>query len=93
MWSLWQLQKATGIPASSHLRIAEWAQEQTGLQPDIWTALQFNLALNYFGIFVQNKLDELDDNMKPVNRLEDILGEKSQSNWTDAIRQLKKFGL
>jgi hypothetical protein len=40
---------------------------------DYWTPLQFDLAVNWFGLWIESKLNELDDKGKQKHRLKDLL--------------------
>lgn len=59
---------------SQLLNIREWAEELTGM-PDLWTAIQFDAAVREFGVRIENLLNELDEDGKPVHRLQDLLAE------------------
>jgi hypothetical protein len=61
MWLAWTQSQLAGTTPSAALRINAWATELTGLPgEDIWTCIQFDQAVRWFGIHIENKLQELD---------------------------------
>jgi len=51
------------------------AEEMLGM-PDWWTAFQFDAAVSYFGVWAENRLNEMDYNAKPPRpkyTLDDVL--------------------
>ena len=50
--------------------------------PDIWTPIQFDAAVSYFGTWIDNKLNEYDYNKKPPKpkyNLKDLLSDSAQA--------------
>lgn len=59
--------------------IREWSSQMLG-GDDIWTTFQFDSAVSYFGIWVENRLNEYDysnpKKPKPKYQLKDLLSAK-----------------
>lgn len=83
---IWAVSRATRQAPSELLGIAEWASEQLvrvgvengWLSPgsvlkDIWTPLQFDAAVSYFGTWIENRLSQIDDKGNPLYELENLL--------------------
>lgn len=65
------------------LGIKEWASEMIGAE-DLWTPFMFDSAVSYFGIWVENKLNEMDysdkKNVRPKYKLEDLLAQTPKAS-------------
>lgn len=72
------------------LQISQWASEQTGL-PDVWTAVQFDMACAWLGGYIESKVSELDEKGKPRHTLEDVLTPATPGVWGKAIGMLKSL--
>ena len=59
-----------------------------GLPPDSWEAFQVDLACLRLGREIENKLAERDKKGKPVNRLQDLLGESKSADDASQYRSL-----
>lgn len=63
------------------LQIAEWASkeicklagDEDAEIDDIWAAMQFDSAVSYFGVWVENRLNRFDKQGKPVYSLDSLL--------------------
>ena len=77
LYQLWMLQKTMGIRPSKLLRINQWASELIGMR-DCWTAYALDHAVMTFGIYIDNKLHERDDDGNPVNSLSELLDEGTE---------------
>ncbi len=72
VWNLYQLAKATSKAPSEVLRIEEYTERAFGLNGWFY-AVQVDLAVLAVGVFVENKLNELDKKGKPKYKLAEIL--------------------
>lgn len=71
--------KTTGSRPSQILGISQIGFRLTGM-PDDWAAINFDLAVSWFGHYVEARLNEYDDKThKPLHRLEDLLAQDSTS--------------
>lgn len=57
--------------------------------PDIWTPIQFDAAVSYFGVWVDNKLQEYDYDKKPPRPKYDL--KNLLSDRTDVGRDLSAY--
>lgn len=76
MWNLYCQAKATNRPPSDILNIRQIDIELSGMESEWsgwWTAYQIDNAVTYFGAYIENKLAEMDDKGKPINKLEDFV--------------------
>lgn len=83
MYSLWQLSQETHRAPSEIVRVREWASQMMGFE-DTWTPYQFDRAVVWFGIWVENHLAERDKQGKPIHTLDTLL---------DADKPMVKAGL
>lgn len=65
MWDLYRQAKAFGEKPSALF----------GIKDNRWLAWQFDQAVLMFGTWVDNKLNERDDNGKPKHKLDSLLGQ------------------
>ena len=72
LWRLWLLQKEMGIRPSQELHLGKMARRIMGM-PDHLTAWSFDHLVMRFGIHVENKLHETDDEGNPVWTLDKLL--------------------
>lgn len=80
---IWATSRATRQSPSELLNIEQWASEMLGM-PDMWTPMQFDAALSYFGGSIESKLQEFDPKThKPRYRLKDLLSDDGgqRSAW------------
>lgn len=57
---------------------------------DNWTAIQFDMAVVYFGVYIENKLNETDEKGHRVNDLITLLGtlEERQQASFESIKSM-----
>lgn len=82
MWLAWTQSQLAGTTPSAALRINEWATDLTGLPgEDLWTCLQFDQAVRWFGVYIENKLNELDRRThQPRYTLQGLLDDTPQDD-------------
>lgn len=91
MWNLYQLQQTTGTRASDLIDLPNWTEELIGF-PDPWAAIQFDLAVSWFGHYVEAKLNEFDDHGHSRYQLGELLSTREE-NTQKFISILKAEGL
>lgn len=92
MWNLYQLQAATGTRASSLVDIPEWTKRLMGFS-DPWTALQFDMAVSWFGHYVEAKLNDYDDKThQPRFSLQELLSTREE-NTNSFLEMLEAQGM
>jgi hypothetical protein len=76
---VWAVARATRQSPSELLGIREWAADLTGMPDDLWTPLQFDAAVSYFGNYVEGKLNEVDPKTgQHLHTLDDLLADPKQ---------------
>lgn len=80
------------------MNIRQWAMSLTGLEDDLWTALQFDNAVQWFGTYIENRLNETDPKGRPKYTLEQLLAqpkpitpEQRRANMANWINDLSKI--
>ena len=92
MWNLYQLQIATGTRASKLIGIPKWTKRLMGFS-DPWTALQFDMAVSWFGHYVEAKLNEFDDKThQPRFSLQELLNTREE-NTNAFLSMLRNQGM
>jgi hypothetical protein len=67
--------KASGVSPSSLLNLKAWASALIGME-DTWTPMQFDAAVSYFGVWVENRMNSFDPKTGQARyRLEDLLSD------------------
>lgn len=59
---------------SKFLGIKKWASRLLGLK-DEWTSIQFDNAVSFLGVYIENKLNETTKQGRPKYKLEDLLAD------------------
>lgn len=76
---IWSVSKATRQAPSELMAIRAWASDMLLGLDDTWTAIQFDAAVSLFGVWIDNKIDEMDytDPKHPRHRytLDQLLNE------------------
>lgn len=89
MWAIWSVSRTTRQAPSQLLHIGEWAAELAGMPYDEWTPFQFDAAVSYFGVWVENKLNQFDKKSgKPLHKLEDLLDGNETKSWSSFFAAL-----
>jgi hypothetical protein len=73
------LQQKTGTRASDLIGGVEYTAELAGLGHDEWACFQFDSAVTWLGVYIENKLNKLDKKGKPIYTLEQLLTPKPAS--------------
>lgn len=84
LWDLWMLRKTMGILPSKALNVQQNASRLLGLRDTI-TALAFDRAVMTWGLWVENKLHELDDDHKPMWTLKELLSDETAEQRNERV--------
>lgn len=75
MWQAWTLTKQLGVRPSEAYAINNLCVALTGIDDlHSWHCWQFDQAITYFGISIENKLHETDKEGRPLYTLDQLLG-------------------
>lgn len=91
LWRLWMTSKTLSKRPSDFLGVEKWASEKLG-NPDWFTALQFDNALAYFGIYIENKLHETDKQGNALYTLDELLNEQAKTSRQTVSQLARMFG-